>query len=179
MKTPRQHLRLDFQRSSRPQAEESRLESSRRRLLALALGASLSGSAGCGDLEPIPEPDAGVIAPMPPPQDTGGLNDAGFLHDSGVLNDAGPESDAGDFEDAGDFDDAGATDSGEVPPMPPPRDTGVSERDTGEVPPMPPPRDTGVSPRDTGEVPPMPPPRDTGISRRDIGRTTRDIGRER
>ncbi len=173
MKTPRQHLRLDFKRSSQPQAADSRLESSRKRLLAIALGASLTGAAGCGDLEPIPEPDIGVIAPMPPPRDTGFLDDAGFLQDSGASSDLGSERDAGDF------DDAGATDSGEVPPMPPPRDTGVSPRDTGEVPPMPPPRDSGVSPRDTGEVPPMPPPRDTGVSPRDIGPAVRDVGRER
>lgn len=179
MKTPRQHLRLDFKRCSQPQAADSRLESSRKRLLALALGASLTGAAGCGDLEPIPEPDTGVVAPMPPPRDAGFLSDAGFLQDSGASSDAGSESDAGEFEDAGEFDDAGATDSGEIPPMPPPRDAGVSERDTGEVPPMPPPRDTGVSPRDTGEVPPMPPPRDTGVSRRDIGQASRDVGRER
>ena len=166
MKTPRKHLRLDFKRSASRAPIDSRLEGSRKRLIALALGASLTGAAGCGDLEPIPAPDTGVIAPMPPPQDTGPIGDSGWLDDSGSSADVGSETDASAALDAGDFTDAGATDRGELPPMPPPRDA-------GERP------DLGPIAVDTGEVPPMPPPRDTGVSRRDVGPATRDLGRER
>ena len=166
MKKPRQHLRLDFQCRAAQTTPATRLDASRKRLLALALGASLGGAAACGDLETIPAPDAGVVDP---PSDTGASSDAATaLTDAGFLRDASERNDAGESTD-----DGGLTDAGEQPPMPPPRDAGVSPRDTGTSS-----RDTGVSPRDTGVVPPMPPPRDTGISRRDIGELRRDVGRE-
>ncbi len=169
MKKTRQHLRLDFQRSSQSQKVDSRLESSRKRLLALALGASLSGATACGDLEPIPAPDTGLEEPpMVPPQDSGFARDASaHLTDAGFLDDAGEASDTGDWTDAGE-----PEDTGELPPMPPPRDTG-SRRDVPILR-----EDVGRTVPDTGEVPPMPPPpRDTGVSIRDIGRAERDTRR--
>jgi len=193
MKKPRQHLRLDFQRRAAHTPPATRLDASRKRLLALALGASLGGAAACGELETIPAPDAGVVDP---PSDTGAssdaataLTDAGFLRDTSERNDAGESADDGGLTDAGeqppmpmpeDAGDAEGGDTGVVPPMPPPRDAGVSPRDTGVSPrdTGTSSRDTGVSPRDTGVVPPMPPPRDTGISGRDIGELRRDAGRE-
>ena len=180
MKKTRKHLRHDFQRTAQSKRAETRLEASRKRLLALALGASLSGATACGDLEPIPAPDAGLEEPpMPPPRDSGftedasgNLSDAGFHDDAGALEDVGEPNDAGDFDDAGGWTDAGdAEDTGELPPMPPPRDTGASR----DIPLLR--EDVGRTVPDTGEVPPMPPPRDTGVSRRDIGRAERDTGR--
>jgi hypothetical protein len=174
MKKTRQHLRLDFQRTTQRKKIETRLESSRKRLLALALGASLSGAAACGDLEPIPAPDAGLEEPpMVPPQDSGFSRDASaHLSDAGFLDDAGETDDAGAIRDAGDWTDAGEPeDTGEIPPMPPPRDTG-SRRDIPLLR-----EDVGRTVPDTGEVPPMPPPRDTGVSLRDIGRAERDTRR--
>ena len=191
MKKPRQHLRLDFQRRAAHTPPATHLDASRKRLLALALGASLGGAAACGDLETIPAPDAGVVDS---PSDTGASSDAataltgaGFLRDTSERNDAGESTD-----------DGGLTDAGEHPHADARRCRGrrrwrhrggpahaahaaqgsrraiqVSHRDTGTSS-----RDTGVSPRDTGVVPPMPPPRDTGISRRDIGELRRDVGRE-
>ena len=168
MNKRRQHLRLNYRKKTLVPSGETHLEASRKRLLGLALGASLAG-AGCGDFEPIP--------PMAPPQDAGHVtpNDAGDETDSGHIAPMPPPWDVGDFHDAGAETDAGETadsgpyDSGEIPPMPPPRDSGTSPRDTGT-----PPRDTGTSRRDTGvvrrdmgairrdtgHVPPMPPPRE-------------------
>ena len=174
MKKTRQHLRLDFQRTAHRQKVENRLESSRKRLLALALGASLSGATACGDLEPIPAPDAGMEEPpMVPPQDSGfardasaHLLDAGFIDDAGETHDANNQGDVGESEDAGE-----PEDTGELPPMPPPRDTGP----TRDIPRLQ--EDVGRTVPDTGEVPPMPPPRDSGVSLRDIGRAERDTRR--
>ncbi len=168
MKQPRRHLRLTYRKQTPSAPGDSHLQASRKRLLGLALGASLAG-AGCGDFEPIPAPDAsivapdaserddsGIVPPMAPPQDAGEFRDAGS--DAGDETDAG-SNDVGDETDAGEQD-SGPFDAGEVPPMPPPRDSGTSPRDTGTSP-----RDTGTSQRDTGTS-----PRDTGIVIRDIAR---------
>ena len=168
MKNPRQHLRLSFARKTPVDAAPSRLDASRKRLLALAFGASLGATSGCGDSEPIP----------PMPGDAGDLWDAGTLDDTGLTNDAGEwsdaseESDAGEWSDAGEERDSGADDSGPIPPMPQPqRDAATADLGPIMV-------DVGRTEQDSGEVPPMPPPRDAGVSVRDVGPASRDVRRE-